>query len=270
MTAPFSARQYEKLREVTHIINVASRCHVGESITHPADFYRNNINLMVELLEWCRDRGPQLQGIIHMSTDEVFGPGGAHQDGYDWHHPSSPYAASKAAQEDLCMAYRTTYGLPITVVNSANMFGERQSMLAFIPRAIVAAATGQMLDIHTYAGQPGSRWYTYVRNVASRLAALLDRERRHYPDRMLLPGQQCMDNLALALAIEELVPGGKVKYRLLNADNIRPGYDPSYPRLQPNNQWAEGLTSFADGLVNTVAWMLADPGRVDTDLDFLP
>lgn len=263
LTAPFSARTRARLDEVTHVVSVASRCHVGDSIDEPAEFVRNNVNLMVELLEWCREHKPQQ--ILHVSTDEVYGPGsfksgfyGSFKSGfYDRHVPSSPYAASKAMQEDLCLAYQTTYGLPITILNSANMFGERQSLLAFIPRVLRAVVLGEEIDIHTINGKPGTRWYTYVRNVAARISTLVQQS-RPLGDRILLQGQQRFDVLELALLVAELA-GRELRYRFVDGQAVRPGWDPSYAPLPSlGTHWAENLTTVDDALRATVSWALAD------------
>lgn len=263
MSTPFSIRQYANTLDVTHVINVASRCHVGESIDDPAGFVRNNVNLMVELLEWCRRAG-RMKSIVHVSTDEVFGAGSHLQDTEpDSHAPSSPYAASKAMQEDLCHAYRTTYGLPIRIVNSANMFGERQSLLAFIPRVIRTVLKGGVMDIHAIYEKPGTRWYSYVRNVAATVADLTFRE--HSPSRILLAGQQRFDILDLARQVADLV-GGELRYRLVDGQTVRPGWDPSYaPLTAAHDHWADSLTTVEQGLRNTVEWALADTAWMETD-----
>lgn len=273
MTTPFSNRERGLLRDVTHVINVASRCHVGESIEDPANFVRNNVNLMVELLEWARGANsfgrPALRSFIQLSTDEVFGPA-SYRDHPDpnQHGPSSPYAASKAMQEDLCHAYRATYGLPVHIVNSANMFGERQSLLAFIPRVIRAVTRGDVVDIHAIYDRPGTRWYSYVRNVAAFIADLTSWNRSagaRIPGRILLPGQQRFDILDLARQVAALC-GGELKYRLVDGQSVRPGWDPSYAPLAGENHWAdwaEEPITVEQGLRNTVKSALADTSWMD-------
>jgi dTDP-glucose 4,6-dehydratase len=107
LTAPFSRGERATLVEVDYIVNVASYSSVDASIAHPAEFVRNNVELALTVLELCRHVRPQR--LIHISTDEVYGSH-VHSSIVD-HRPSSPYAASKAAQADLVWAYaRRTVG----------------------------------------------------------------------------------------------------------------------------------------------------------------
>jgi len=254
LTAPFDLRQRRQLWEVTHVINVASRCSVDESLVDPASFVRNNIDLMLEILEWARrPRRHQLELFIHMSTDEVLGADRLMEP--HWHRPSSPYAASKAAQEDLCRAYSATYDLPIKIVTSANMFGERQSHLAFIPQIVRALVNNRVISVHTARdGTMGSRHYSYVRNVADRIVALLDVDVR--PGRMVLAGQENIGNRDLVERIARIV-GVEARIREVPGDRIRPGYDSQYPQLPTFGvHWADAakLTPVDEALANTVAW----------------
>jgi dTDP-glucose 4,6-dehydratase len=179
------------------------------------------------------------------------------------HRPSSPYAASKAAQEDLVYAWQRTYEIPSTIVTSANMFGERQSLLAYIPKVIGAVLYGQQLPIHTWRGQPGARRYTYVGNTAQaiveHLTARGEVASARPPHRLLrrtLPGQHRIDNLALAQQIAGLI-GQPLRYQPVDGPAVRPGYDPDYGPLVGDAGWAS--FSFTDGLERTVKWFVDHP-----------
>lgn len=266
LTAPFSPRQYETIGKLDYIIHVASRCSVAESIESPADFVRNNVDSTLTILElarqqWCwEDQDVRLfdHRLIHLSTDEVYGVGPTQS--YTDHRPSSPYAASKAAQEDLVHAWSHTYGFPATIVNSANMFGERQSQLAFIPRVIRAVLRGTPVQIHTWHGVPGRRRYTYVRNTAQAIVDFLtaaDLRGQSARARLALPGQDEINNLALAERIAAII-GASLRYKLVDGVAVRPGYDASYSQLQGDSSWAR--LAFDEGLERTVKWYVQNPG----------
>ncbi|MEN3014412.1 MAG: NAD-dependent epimerase/dehydratase family protein, partial [Endomicrobiia bacterium] len=93
---------------VDYVINLASESHVDNSIANPVLFIQNNINLMLYLLEWCREIRPKK--IIQFSTDEVYGtaPEGVNYKEGDRHNSGNPYSASKSAQEQICRAYANT------------------------------------------------------------------------------------------------------------------------------------------------------------------
>jgi dTDP-glucose 4,6-dehydratase len=273
LAAPFSPRQLDQIGRLDYIINVASRCSVPESIQDPGDFVRNNVDSVLTVLElarqqWCW-QGADVKlfdhRLVHLSTDEVYGPefgGGATPLGRHYeagtHRPSSPYAASKAAQEDLVYAWQRTFDIPSSIVTSANMFGERQSLLAFVPRVISAVLSGSQLSIHAWHGQPGARRYTYVRNTAE---AILGHLHLNLPNtsqvsRVSLPGQHRVDNLALAQQIAALI-GRPLRYKMVDGPAVRPGYDPDYTPLDGDAAWAS--IGFTEGLERTVKWFVDHP-----------
>lgn len=257
LAVPLSSRRVRELSdlELDYVINVASRSHVDESVHEPRDFVLNNVELVLTMLELCRLIEPRR--LVHVSTDEVHGPthGGTLAD----HRPSSPYAASKAAQLDLVHAYARTYGVPTTVVTSANMFGERQMTTAFVPIALRAITRDQTLYVHHRDGQPATRSYTYVRNVATtivdelRLVENGQVERPTHVD-LPLPGQRRLTVLELATELAQLV-GRPLQWREVDGDRQRPGYDPTYATLR--GSWSPEV-SFTDGLARTVRWYLDD------------
>jgi len=245
LNAPFSPAVIKKLQHTNYIINVASRCSVSESIDEPVEFIENNVKLMLNVLELARR--VSLKGFVHFSTDEVYGADTPLTP--EDHRPSSPYAASKAAQEDICYAYRNTFKLPITVVNSANMFGERQSTLAFIPKVVRAALKGERIKLHARRGKFGVRNYSYVRNVADHVVQEVFAE--NFDSRIHLPGQQNLNNLTLAEMIADRV-GRPLNYEVVEVENERPGYDHKYAQMS-NPDWKPKV-AFLDGLDKTVDW----------------
>src|SRR5256886_16292878 len=61
--------------------------------------------------------------------------------------PLSPYAASKLAGEEYCVAFHATYGLETVVLRYFNIFGPRQDpnsqYAAVVPRFITTALAGE-------------------------------------------------------------------------------------------------------------------------------
>lgn len=262
LNAPLSARMIHNLTDVDFVVNVASRSHVTESILDPAEFVLNNIRLAVHVLELCRRVQPRR--LIHVSTDEVHGP-----DRHTWpveHRPSSPYAASKAAQADLVWAYARTYGIPTTIVASANMIGERQGGGAFVPLIVRKLFANEALRVDTTNGVPGERAYTYVRNVTSRIVDVLI-DGRAYPDDpdgdpveyLTLRGQTRLNNLALAERVADLA-GRPLRWYAERGELTRPGYDPTYADV--GEPWTPAI-DFDDGLARTVRWIVDNLDRYE-------
>jgi len=256
LSVPFRNQQFDFIGDIDYIVNIASMSQVEASIKDPVGFISNNVQLMLNMLELARETGPRR--FIHMSTDEVYGRTSpcAPAD----HQPSSPYAASKASQEDICHSYRRTFRIPVAIVNSANMFGQRQSELAFIPKVVRWISEGTRIPVHYYADFPGGRHYTYVKNVTEHIIGLLREDAEHtsklfqFPERIVLQGQEYVDNMSLVNRIGDMM--GKAPYAIKQrGEDARPGWDPKYAELIPNQDWSP-THSFDEGLEQTVKWLV--------------
>lgn len=214
-----------------YILNLASESHVDRSISDPVGFIENNVSSTLTMLEYARRHIPLR--FIQFSTDEVFGA----RDHAEWDIllPSNPYAASKAAQEMIAMAYWATYGVPVVITNSNNIVGKNQNREKFVPKLVDLISRGQEVEIHAHRGVPGRRFYNPVQNVADALLFILgipevptavDR-----PCRFNLPGGEEVDNLEMANRIALLL-GKPLNCHLVDAESVRPGYDEFYPRTE--------------------------------------
>jgi len=275
LTTPFSPRFRAvvgpKTTESLHaIFDVASLSQVDASISNPASFIMNNVAVTVNTLDLARQVG--CESYVHLSTDEVYGsrdvPASPHE-----HRPSSPYAASKAAQNDVCHAYHVTYGVPVQVFTSSNMFGERQSQLAYVPRVVRAALADEPVQVHHRGGVYGRRFYSYAADVAEWIVEStlerdpddLDEPLRHF----VLPGRYHADNGYLArvvwrLTVECAGRSTEPKLEYVEVDEVRPGYDLDYFQLDGyDDGWAHPVhlenAPFEDRLRRTVEWFVALP-----------
>jgi dTDP-D-glucose 4,6-dehydratase len=75
-----------------------------------------------------------------MSTDEVYGESMLNdeikKDENSILYPTNPYAATKAAAEMLCIAYYKSFNIPMIIIRSNNIYGQRQFIDKVIPRFI--------------------------------------------------------------------------------------------------------------------------------------
>lgn len=213
-----------------HILNLASESHVDRSITHPVEFIENNVSSVINMLEYARRYEPEI--FLQFSTDEVYGA----QEHKEWDVllPSNPYAASKAAQEMIAIAYWSTYGVPLVITNSNNIVGPHQHREKFVPKLIDLIANDQLVTIHTSNGVPGKRFYNPVENVADALLFILHHilpNSTGRPVRFNLPGGHELDNLEMAELIAALL-NKPLHYQLVDAETVRPGYDQFYPETE--------------------------------------
>ncbi|GAG73121.1 unnamed protein product, partial [marine sediment metagenome] len=93
------------------IVNFAAQTHVDRSIKDSSPFIRTNVEGVRILLDAARRF--RVKSFIHISTDETYGDvKKSFSKETDKLLPNSPYAASKAAADLLCLSYYHTYNLP--------------------------------------------------------------------------------------------------------------------------------------------------------------
>ncbi len=221
------------------ILHLAAASHVQRSIQFPLEFFRDNIIGTANLLEYARVL-PYLERLIYFSTDEVFGPAAGTNsfNEYDRYNSTNPYSASKAAAEEICVAYSNTYKLPIYVTHTMNIFGERQSSEKYIPMCAKIISKGGVLKIHQdpRTGVIGSRTYLYVRDIADALLFLLNQATPLKVSASFAPmncpkfniaGDVELDNLQVAQLVATAL-GRELNYELVDPNLDRPGHDLRY------------------------------------------
>lgn len=265
LRSPISDRLAGEIGLVDAVLNVAADSHVDRSITDPRTCIVNNVELMCTMLDYARQVKPKM--FIQFSTDEVYGPAAHGHNHAEWetHLPSNPYSASKAAQEDICFSYWRTYGVPVVITNSMNLYGERQDPEKFVPLVISKVMNGETVTIHGQDGKPGSRFYIHCRNAADALVYLVNGfkwgpasyPKADRPARFHVVGEQEIDNLAMAHLIATIV-GKPLKYEIVNFHASRPGHDLRY--ALDGSKLAEygwkAPVPFEESLRHTVEWTL--------------
>lgn len=225
----------EKIGNVDVIINLASDSHVDRSITEPVPFIKNNVLLILSVLELARKIKPKM--FIQFSTDEVYGQAldGVFHKEWSIINPSNPYSASKAAQETIAISYWRTYGVPVIITNTMNVFSENQDNEKFIPLCVEKIMKGEKIYIHGYPDQKkaGTRFYIHARNVADSLKFIIENvEPKMYPandrlERLNIVGEVEIDNLTLAQMVAEIL-GKELNYEIVSFHSTRPGHDLRY------------------------------------------
>lgn len=236
LNVPISVGVNQEIGKIDYIVNLASESHVDNSITDPVGFIKNNINLVLNMLEWSRTlKG--LKKFIQFSTDEVYGtaPAGIDYKEGDRFNAGNPYSASKAAQEVICTAYSNTYCLPIIITNTMNVIGERQHPEKFVPLIINKVLNGETLTIHADKTKTnsGTRFYIHARNVAKAVQFILENTTETLDKidaskgKFNIVGERETSNLELAQIIAGII-GKKLKYEMVDFHSSRPGHDLRY------------------------------------------
>jgi dTDP-glucose 4,6-dehydratase len=166
------------------ILNLAAETHVDRSIDDASAFVNTNVVGSFGLLEAVRAHWVRLPAaeqaafrLLHVSTDEVYGSiaPGQRADERAPLAPSSPYSASKAAADQLMLAWHHTYGLPVLVTHSANNFGPFQHPEKLIPLMLLNALEGRPLPL--YGDGKNERDWLYVEDHCEALLRVLERGR---------------------------------------------------------------------------------------------
>lgn len=272
--SPISDRLIDQIGPIDYVVNMASDSHVDRSIDDPVAFIMNNVGIGLHMSELVRKTKPSK--FIQISTDEVYGAAPEGVDHIEWSPilPSNPYAASKASQEAIAVSYWRTYGIPLIITNTMNMFGERQDKEKYIPMLISKINAGEVVTIHGSLDYIGKRHYLHARNFSDALVFLLGREapptkyqddmyQTSYPDRYNIVGEVELDNLQVAKEVAKIL-GKELKYELIDFHHARPGHDRRYSLdgrklaqagwIQPQN-FEQSLKRVIDWSLKNQVWM---------------
>lgn len=253
--------------DIDLIFSIASGAEASESISRPRHFIRNNTDLIVDLLEVAR-ANPGLKHFIHLSTSEVYGPCDHGDDKREWSPivTHSPYAASKACQEAICMAYWKCFGIPVTIVNTMNVFGERQQRHKFIPTAVRKILKGEEVVIHGSEHDETRRRYIHADVVSDAMLFLASQEYPHKyvsanrPPRFNVVGEREISLLDLVGEIAAIL-NRPFRHRLETPS--RPGHGGRYS-LDGSKMKERGWNphmSFDESLRQTVASLIPPLSR---------
>lgn len=150
-----------RLVECDYFINIAAETHVDNSIRKSDDFIHSNINGVYNILELLRTynkEGLITPTLLHFSTDEVYGDieNGEHFE-TDILKPSNPYAATKAAADQLILAWSRTYGIKYIILRPTNNYGIGQYVEKLIPKTCKSLFLGKKIPLHNN-GTPYRNW----------------------------------------------------------------------------------------------------------------
>ena len=257
--------------DITHIINFASETSIARSYADPVGFFKTNTDLMLNLLEYARALGDQLEAFVHMSTNEVYVPN-EHSLISEWDPiaPYAPYSASKASQESLGIAYWRTYGVPLVIINSMNLFGEMQDSNKYIPQLISRISKDQPVKIHTNGFEPLTQVFIHAREVASAILFLLRTQSpRAYvhgeyvvPDRWHVVGNKELDGLVMAQLVADIMEC-RLQYELVPQES-RGRFVLDGTKMSDIG-WSQ-LRSLSASLEQMIKWTLTEPLWLDREI----
>ena len=154
------------VRGVDVVYHQAAMRSVPRSIDDPLGANENNVTGTLHVLEAARRHG--VKRVVYASSSSVYGENPELPKREDQPPaPISPYAVSKAADEQYARVWTKLYGVETVGLRYFNVFGPRQDpkseYAAVLPRFILWALRGEPLEVHGDGRQ--SRDFTYIDNV---------------------------------------------------------------------------------------------------------
>jgi dTDP-glucose 4,6-dehydratase len=233
------------------IINFAAESHVDRSILDASPFIETNIKGTQVLLEGAKKHG--IQRFIQVSTDEVYGSiNSGRFTEESTLSPSSPYSASKAAADLLCLAYFKTHHLPAIITRCTNNFGPYQFPEKLIPLAVTNALENKPIPV--YGDGLNIRDWLFVSDHCHALDVVIQKGQ---PGQIYnIGGGNDKTNLELIHKLLELLNKPR---SLMQFVTDRPAHDRRYAvdctRISAQLGWKPSY-SFEKALSATIDWYL--------------
>lgn len=158
-------------RDITAVMHFAAFIEVGESVEKPAEYYRNNVSKVIELLDQMVESG--VKKFIFSSTAATFGE--PEKDRIDEEHPQfpiNPYGKTKLMVEKILEDYDAAYGLKSVILRYFNASGsDRDGIIgeSHIPEThliplILQAASGKRESIKIFGDNYRTKDGTCIRD----------------------------------------------------------------------------------------------------------
>jgi len=240
LKSPIPETTHKMIGDLDYIWHLAAESDVGRSLENSIPFVMSNVVGTANLLEYVKKYQPNLKKFVTFSTDEVFGPapfGVDYKEG-DTCNPSNPYSASKEGQEAISKAFAFSFGLPVMITRTMNVYGERQHPEKFIPKTVRAILNGEKVTIHGLPGNISSRKWIHCRNVCAALLFLMEKgeiiEKKYQNDPSHgiyhIVGEE-KNALELANRISRIIKGRELEpseIEYVDFHRTRPGHDLRY------------------------------------------
>jgi UDP-glucose 4-epimerase len=151
------------------VIHMAADSLVGESVTDPAKYYRNNVTAGLALLDAMREEG--VRRVVFSSTAATYGePAKQPIEESDPTAPTNPYGETKLAFEHALRWYEHAYGMRYASLRYFNAAGatrecgEVHNPETHLIPIVLQVAAGERDSVEIYGGDYPTRDGTCVRD----------------------------------------------------------------------------------------------------------
>jgi nucleoside-diphosphate-sugar epimerase len=246
----------KSLSGVDFVLHFATQGDIPLANSSPTYTFQLNTDAVLSLLIALKETKTPM---IAMSTENVYGrlpqeklP--AKED--EATNPTNSYSASKVAMEALCHAYSFQYGIPIGIIRSSTLFGERSRPRQVISIFARQALSGQPITIEGDGSQ--SRDFNYVSNMVAAMMKAIRKvnARSGYQVWNIGSGEET----SIRELVESIIRISKSSSKIIN----------NPPRLGEEGRLCMSIekarkeldyspdVSIEEGLKKTVSWMKAE------------
>jgi dTDP-D-glucose 4,6-dehydratase len=133
------------------VFHFAAEAEVGRAQRDPLKAFDSNVKATYVLYDALTKHAEGLRGLIHASTDKIYGRQLDQRGRYTLGHsmqPTSIYESSKACGDLIAQTFaRDPYSLPMTITRFCNIYGPHQTnFTALIPHVMMVGAPGAPLE----------------------------------------------------------------------------------------------------------------------------
>ncbi len=241
--------------EIDTVIHLAAQTIVGIANENPLSTFEANIKGTWQILEACRRR-PKVKRIVVSTSDKAYGQQAKLP--YKEHHPlqgSYPYDVSKSCADLICQSYAKSYGLPVSIIRCANLFGGGDlNFNRLIPGTIASIIQGERPIIRSNVKLV--RGYLHVDDAVLGVLTILDQfESKHLGGSVFNLGLDLRINvLQLTKRILKIMNNSTLTPKILNnATNEITRQYLSSEKAKKQLGWRPQL-SLEKGLKKTISW----------------
>lgn len=246
------------LKDVKVILHAGGNPSSEASVKDPLSVILDNVVGTANMLDLARKLN--LDRFVYYGAAESFGPIAPGTNSYenDAYNSISPYAASKAGGEELCVAYSKTFDIPVSIIHIANTFGE----MSQCNRLPVVAIKNILNDnpITFYVDNNGSfggrRWF-HAEDVSQHTRFILTHQRT-ICEKWNSAGPKFINNFDFVTTISNILDK-KFNYKVKKID--RAGHD-TYFSISPDKLYDLGWKpqfTLEERLNQTINWYTNNP-----------
>jgi CDP-glucose 4,6-dehydratase len=242
--------------EIDAVFHLAAQAIVGAANRSPISTFESNIRGTYMLLEACR-LSEGVNSIVVASSDKAYG---SHAElPYREDFPLQgvfPYDVSKSCTDLIARSFAVTYGLPVAVTRSANIYGPADLNLSrIIPGTIVSVLRGEDPVVRS-DGTP-IREFVHTDDVCSAYLTLAENIEKVSGEAFNIGTNDSVKILDLTNKIIDLAGvSGRLRPNVLLKDKIKHEIDAQYlsaDKIKTRLGWTASV-SLDVGLRQTIEW----------------